>query len=190
MNFASSMSAKQAKEVILACRPEPDGEDMTACSRHPLWPAGPHGAGSAGITLFETLLVLVLIGILATVTIPSLATSSGSHAVIEETRRVHSALVEARSRAIAEQRDYRFRLGSSQYQIEFWDGTGWAAHGAPHDVPESMTAAIGGSAAGSLVFEPDGRVDLPTSIVVENADHEHTIQVLASGLVRWEGRSQ
>jgi Tfp pilus assembly protein FimT len=63
-----------------------------------------------GITLVETLTIVALIGILAAIAIPSLAPSSSPYDVVREARRAHSALVEARSRATAEQRDYRFSV--------------------------------------------------------------------------------
>lgn len=164
---------------------------MAPCARPPFRGPGPAPGGTAGITLLETLLVLVLIGILAAVAIPSIANSSDAHAVIEEARQIHGRLAEARARAIAEQRDTRFLLSSGSYEIQSWvEGTGWVTLGAAREVPESMTCTIGGNASGSLVFEPHGRVDAPQSIVIENDDHEHTIHVLAGGLVRWEGQSQ
>lgn len=143
-----------------------------------------------GITLIEILIVLAMIGILAAVGIPSMADSTGPHAVIEQARRIHSALVEARSRAVAEQRDSRVRLATGEFTIEHWDGTGWVGAGAARQLPAGIDATIGGSATGSVVFRPHGRVDAATSIVVDNGKSEHTVDVLASGLVRWGGRRQ
>ncbi len=149
------------------------------------------GGGPSGITLIEILVVLAMVGILAAVTIPRVATSTAPYAVIEGARRVHSALVEARTRAIAEQRDYRLSFAPGEFEIQYWlSGTGWTTLGVARELPESMTATIDGSTSGAVVFLPHGRVDAPTSIVVEDESHEHTIQVLASGLVRWEGRRQ
>lgn len=160
-------------------------------SGYPSSPAGPSGGGSAGFTLLEILLVIVVIGIVAAIVIPSVASSSGPHAVTEGARKIHSALVEARARAVAEQRDYRFELESDgDYEIQYDDGGSWTTYGGTHELGAGITATIGGSSSGTIVFEPHGRVDAPTSIVIEDATSERTINVLASGLVRWQGRRQ
>lgn len=164
---------------------------MTARSPHVSTPAGPSGGGSAGFTLLEVLLVIVVIGIVSAIVIPSIASSTDPHEATEAARKVHSVLVEARARAVAEQRNTRFELGSDgSYEIQFDDGGTWTPYGAPRSLGSGITGTIGGSGTGTIVFQPHGRADDPTEIVIQSSASERTIRVLASGLVRWEGRRQ
>jgi type II secretory pathway pseudopilin PulG len=132
--------------------------------------------------------VLILIGILAAILIPTVGGTSSAHRVIEQARAIHSAMAEARARAITEQRDYRFELTSGNvYALQFDDGGTWTTYGSAHDLSEGVTATIGGSASGTIVFLSQGRVDEPEAVVVESSGHEQTIDVMASGMARWEG---
>lgn len=140
-----------------------------------------------GVTLVEMLTFVALIGILAAVALPSLAPSSSPYDVVREARRAHSALVEARSRATAEQRDYRFSVsGGNTYQVEYNNGAGWTSFRAAI-LPDRIDMTIGGSASGAIVFKPHGRVEVPAAIALDDGRSYQQVSVLASGLVRWEG---
>lgn len=140
-----------------------------------------------GITLVETLTIVVLIGILAAVAIPSLAPSSSPYDVVREARRAHSVLVEARSRATAEQRDYRFSVSAgNSYQVQYDNGAGWTAF-RTISLPAGIAMTIGGGDSGAIVFKPHGRVEGPTAIALEDGRAYQRVSILASGLVRWEG---
>lgn len=140
-----------------------------------------------GITLVETLTIVALIGILAAVAIPSLAPSSSPYDVVREARRAHSVLVEARSRATAEQRDYRFSVSAgNSYQVQYDNGAGWTAF-RTISLPAGIAMTIGGGDSGAIVFKPHGRVEGPTAIALEDGRAYQRVSILASGLVRWEG---
>ena len=141
-----------------------------------------------GVTLVETLTLVALIGILAAIALPSLAPSSAPYDVVREARRAHSALVEARSRATAEQRDYRFSVsGGNSYQVEYDSGSGWTSFRPAVDLPDRIAMTIGGNASGAIVFKPHGWVEGPTAIALDDGRSYQRVSVLASGLVRWEG---
>ena len=138
-----------------------------------------------GISLIEALIVMVLVGILAAVAIPRVAGTSDPYAAVDEARRIHAAMANARARAIATQRQHRFVLSS---------GAVWKAEEESSPGPWTATAdsgtsdaavTIGGASSGTIVYYSRGRVDAPATIQVSVDGHEQSIDVLASGLVRW-----
>jgi prepilin-type N-terminal cleavage/methylation domain-containing protein len=138
-----------------------------------------------GITLIEVMIVMVLVGILAAVAIPRVAGSSDPYAAVDQARKIHAAMANARARAIATQRQQRFVLASGgvwKVEEEASAGT-WVATGDSATVAGTVT--MEGASSGTVVFYPRGRVDLAKSIVVNVDGHQQRINLLASGLVRW-----
>lgn len=138
-----------------------------------------------GISLIEALIVMVLVGILAAVAIPRVAGSSDPYAAVDEARRIHAAMANARARAISTQRQYRFVLASGAvWKVEEENPPGtWTA--TADSGTSDATVTMAGSTSGTLVFYPRGRVDAPKTIEVTVDGHSQSIDVLASGLVRW-----
>ncbi|HET7691717.1 MAG TPA: type II secretion system protein [Gemmatimonadota bacterium] len=138
-----------------------------------------------GISLIEVLIVMVLVGILAAVAIPRVAGSSDPYAAVNEARKIHAAMANARARAIATQRQHRFVLASGAvWKVEEESSPGtWTA--TADSGTSDATVTMGGASGGTIVYYPRGRVDAPKTIEVSVDDHEQTIDILASGLVRW-----
>lgn len=146
----------------------------------------------SGFSLLETMVVLILIGIATAIVAPNMVNTTGSHRVVEEARRLHARLTEARSQAIARQRDTRMIIaGGDMYTLSVLnpDGT-WTTLGDTNVTPTGVGLTINGADSGEIRFQPQGRVDAPRILVLADADHEQTIRVLAGGLVRWQGRSK
>jgi prepilin-type N-terminal cleavage/methylation domain-containing protein len=140
---------------------------------------------ASGFTLLELLVAIVLLGILVAVAAPSVVRSFSAHSVDREARQLHSWLATARSRAVAEQRDYRFELKSDgSYEIKHVDAGVWVVDGGS-EVADGMTATISGATSGTIDFQSHGRVDSPETIEVHDGVHDRKINILASGLMRW-----
>ena len=142
---------------------------------------------TGGFTLVELLIALAVVGILAAVAVPSISNSTGSHRVVEQTRRIHSDLVEARTRAIAEQRQVRVQFNDGgTWRISRDVGGVWTQVGGTRALPEGLSFRLDGASAGSVVYDPRGRVTAVRSLVVDDGDgHDQRIRVVNSGMVEW-----
>lgn len=149
---------------------------------------GPSAA--SGLTLLELLLVLAVLGVLATIALPSIGGGTSSHRVVRQAREVHSALARARAHAVAERRPNRFVLmADGRYRLQFQtDATEWVVY-LTSLPPSDPIRVIGGSGGGTVVFEPDGRVETPATVQIGEPPGRHEIRILAGGLVRWSGPS-
>ncbi|HET6343036.1 MAG TPA: GspH/FimT family pseudopilin [Gemmatimonadota bacterium] len=143
--------------------------------------------GRRGVTFVELLLVLVLLGILAALALPSFGAGARSHRIVRQAREIHGALAQARARAVAERRPQRFRIqDDGRFRMEALDDAGtWIPYLTSLPVDEPL-AVVGGS-GGTVTFEPDGRVEAPASVTVGNPPSRHEIRILAGGLLRWQG---
>lgn len=144
-----------------------------------------------GFTLLEMLVVLVLIGILAAVSVPSIARSFSAHSVDREARKIHTQLVDARAQAVATQRPHRFKLASDgTFQVEYDNGVTWVLDEAVRELSTGVSISIDGASSGEILFQTHGRVEDPAVVKIEDSEHERKILVLAAGLVRWESRGK
>ncbi len=134
-------------------------------------------------------MVVVLVGILAAVAIPSLSRTSDVHRVNDVARGIQSRLLEARAEAMARQRSYRFRLATTQYMIESSNGGTWTTV-STINVPAAITVQLDGGSTGTITYQPIGRVDALHTVTVTDGVHLRTLRILVSGLLRATGGMQ
>ncbi|MGH7565551.1 MAG: type II secretion system protein [Gemmatimonadota bacterium] len=138
-----------------------------------------------GVTLIEVLIVMTLVGILAAIAIPRVAGSSDPYAAVDEARKIHAAMANARARAIATQRQHRFVLASGGvWKVEEENPPGTWVATADSGVSDAGVR-MDGIQSGTVTYYPRGRVDAPKTIQVSVDGHQQRIVILASGLVRW-----
>lgn len=139
-----------------------------------------------GFTLIETLIVLTLVGILASVVIPAMANRSKSFDVVEQARRIHTEVSKLRSRAVAEHREFELSLsGGETFEVARKEDDG-SRTTIRTSTLEGGSATLNGASSGTLTFYPSGRVDVLGDIRFFGSERTHKIRVLASGMTRWE----
>ncbi|CAG0910790.1 unnamed protein product, partial [Cyprideis torosa] len=100
--------------------------DFDLSSYGPDGESGGEGRGSkAGFTLMEMLVVLLLLGALFTLAIPSMRTALLDDELLKSSRRLVGALREARERAVGEHKPYllHFDLGQNTFSYELEGST-------------------------------------------------------------------
>lgn len=139
-----------------------------------------------GFTLLEILIVLTMIGILASVAIPSIADRSKSFDVSEQARRIHTEVSKLRGRAVAEQREFELSLSDGEAFTIARKVSGGGKTEVWSNTLQRGSATLNGDPSGTITFYPTGRVDAVADIRFFGSDRTHVIRVLASGMTRWD----
>lgn len=139
---------------------------------------------SRGFTLLELMVILTIIGILAAVVIPSIASRSQPFEIAEQSRRLHTEVSKLRARSVAEARQFNLVVeGGNVVRVEQGTGDDRVVL-RTETMPDGASAALNGSSSGTLTFYPTGRVSGAGNLVIEDATSRHTVRVLASGMTR------
>lgn len=139
-----------------------------------------------GFTLAELLAVIVVIVIVVAIAVPGAWGPTASHRLDEQVYSVSTQLTDARARAAAERRDYRFRVeGGGRYWIEVKD-SGWQTVRGPVSLPSGMWIELEGASGGFVLFHPSGHAAAPATIRIGSSDRSRSVRVFGSGLVQVE----
>jgi len=147
----------------------------------------------SGYTLLELIVVMAVITILATLSVPSLRTMGSSYKVGAAADAVRAAWAQARAHAIEEGRPYRFAVvpGSGHFRVApdqeaDWSGREGSGYTLQETLPPAVSFSVGGEgsappAAGSqpsppppasayshpIVFLPDGTARADAEVVFQ-----------------------
>ena len=161
-------------------------------------PAGQHSTrrfgDRRGFALSETIVTLMLMGLLSAVAIPSIRTSARQHRMTEHGQRLHAMITDARSLALSQQRRHRMRLDSGRTPyLEVWDGAAWSVVRGGKTLTESTyLLVVGGgtvTTSGTVTFNARGQAEDSRAFVFGNEDRLRSIVIGRSGLIRWSGSS-
>lgn len=83
---------------------------------------GPAARRSSGFTLLEVLVVVIIIGIIASMAVVSTRVLGGDHEMDQESRRLVAVLGQAREDAMLEGRDVGLRIDAQGYDFMRYDG--------------------------------------------------------------------
>ena len=117
--------------------------------------------GDSGITLVEMLIVLVLIGVSASVVTLSLPSAAPPRAVAQEAELLRSRLTLAAEYSLISARTLRLDWRSDGYSVEEWTGDAWQPSGAMdltamHRLEDGIVLGDGnGSRRGAVRITPD-----------------------------------
>ena len=141
-----------------------------------------------GISSLELAVVLALIAIMATFTIPYLGSWLRHYRIVGAAREIASTLQEARIKAIANNREWRVvvDIDNNLYWLDQGDkvdGSGvWTTMGGKKSLPKGVTVKLGSFSSGkhSIQFNPNGTAQSNSIYVKDQTGEEYRITVLST----------
>jgi len=128
---------------------------------------------NAGFTLIETMITVVIIGILAGLTIPNLMNYFSRSRIRGARTELMADMAYARSLAIARRTTFRMDIAANNYRIvQSSDGTTVRSRTAPNGVTFSTTT--------NPQFYPYGLSDA-ASVIVQSGANDSTVNLLPNG---------
>lgn len=135
--------------------------------------------GSSGFTLVELMVVIVIVGLAASVVVLTMPETGGSLSAEAETFAARAKA--ARDGAILEARPAAVRIGPGGYEmLRRMDGA-WRAEPA-HEWAEGTAARLAGGSDGSIRFDATGLAG-PAVLTLRRGERQIVVQIGADGSV-------
>ena len=140
---------------------------------------------SSAFTIFELVIVLVILGVILTVMLPTLSSYGDDQKIAAAAQELTSALRYARSEAIRTGSDVEVEIDSDDENFEVkntLNPLSKTAYIVDFNSSSSMNGVDivsvgGGSGEVTITFQPDGEPDAGTTIVLSYATHSKTVTV-------------
>lgn len=99
------------------------------------------GGRAGGFTLTEIIVALAIIAILTAIAIPNWSTLLPTYALNSAARQVQAELHRLKSRAVAENANFRLVFSGTTYTLEKYSGGSYSATGNSGTLPDGITLA-------------------------------------------------
>lgn len=153
---------------------------------------------AAGFTLIEILVVVMIVGIIATLAMLSSGLAGSQAKVPEEARRLARLIELHCEEAVLWGREAGIRIDRGGYAFSVWDGEGWAPADAPqlrpHLLPDGIALAFAAGQppteepdAPQLVCWSSGELTPFQMVIVADGGRRFELQGLADGSVTLPG---
>lgn len=133
----------------------------------------------------EIVAAITIMSVTSAIMLPKISSVRASYRASDRARTVASVIASIRSRAIAEQRDYRLVMASgSAYRLQYWDGLQWLT-AVTREAMTDTNVSVDGSDTATITFSRKGRIDAPRTVTIGHGDRSRVFQLLASGMIWW-----
>jgi len=137
---------------------------------------------TVGFTLFDTIIVLAILGLLLAFTWPSLSKVRRRYELEMAVWEIHARMNQLRYQAIRESIPYRLKIYPNRYSIEKYDRISNEMSWVP--VTTALISGASLEANNSPAFYPEGTVSNLTTILIQNSAGKYRLTLAISGRIK------